>query len=198
MHGGAEVGEARGADVDGFEGAAGEGCGFEADGGVVLAAVGVAFYGGVEDGEAALGRVEDLAGEEDGAGAGAEGGLGADEVLEEVVEAGAFEVLEEGGGFAAGEDEAVDEPFVFRVDEFGGVADEGGAGAEFGEAGGVDLEGALEGEDADAGWGFGHRMMIGQGPVIRERVDLFWEIGEGGSRPTILRSGQDFIGPDGG
>ena len=67
-----------------------------------MAAVGVALDAGVEDAEGGLGRVGDLAGEQDTAGAGAEGGFGVDEGVEEVVEAGAFEVFEEGGGFAAG------------------------------------------------------------------------------------------------
>ena len=46
-------------------------------------------------------------GEEDAAGAGAEGGFGLDEGVEGVVEAGSLEVLEEGGGLTAGDDEAV-------------------------------------------------------------------------------------------
>ena len=87
-----------------------------------------------------------LLGEQDAAGAGAEGGLGADEALEDVEEAGALEELEEGGGLAAGHDEAVE------TGEFVGLADEMRGGAELGEAFGVDVEGALEGEDADV-WG---------------------------------------------
>ncbi len=46
--------------------------------------------------------------EEDGAGAGAEGWRGFDEGLEGVEEAAALEEFEEGGGFAAGDDEAVE------------------------------------------------------------------------------------------
>ena len=51
---GAGVGDAGGADEDHFERAAGEGGGGGEDGGVDLAAVGVALYGDVQGGEGAL------------------------------------------------------------------------------------------------------------------------------------------------
>ena len=105
---GAGAGDAGGADEDHLERAAGEGGFGGEDGGVVLAAVGVALDGDVEDAEGGLRRVGDFFGEEDAAGAGAEGGFGVDEGVEGVEEAGALEVLEEGGGLAAGDDEAVE------------------------------------------------------------------------------------------
>jgi hypothetical protein len=142
----AEAADARGADEDHLDGTAGEGGLGGEDGGVVLAAVGVALDGDVEGGEGALRRVGDVFGEEDAAGAGAEGGFGVDEGVEGVVEAGALEVLEESGGFAAGDDEAVEAFQLF------GRADEAGRDAEVGEAGGVEVVGALQGEDADGEW----------------------------------------------
>ena len=68
-------------------------------------------------------RVAHFFGEEDAAGAGAEGGLGVDESVEGIIEAGALEVLEEGGGLATGDDEAVEVGEVFgSADEAGGCA----------------------------------------------------------------------------
>jgi hypothetical protein len=52
-------------------------------------------------------------------------------------------VLEEGGGFAAGDDECVE------VDKVVGLAHKRSDGTEFGEASGVNFEGALEREHAD-------------------------------------------------
>jgi D-xylose 1-dehydrogenase len=98
-------------------------------------------------------RVAHFFGEEDAAGAGAEDGLGVNEGVEGVVEAGAFEVLEEGGGLAAGDDEGVEGV------ELAGLADERGDGSEGGETVGVDVECALQSEDAD-GWGFGIHSLI--------------------------------------
>ncbi len=104
FHAGAGLGDAGRADVDHFERAAGQGgFGFE-DAGVVLAAVGVAFYRDVKRAEGLLLGVGDVFGDEDDASAGAEGGFRLDEFLERVEEAAAFERLEEGGGFAAGDD----------------------------------------------------------------------------------------------
>ncbi len=110
---GAEARDTRRADEDHLHGAAGERGGRVEDDGVVLAPVGVALDGDVEHAEAALRWVGDFPGEEDAAGAGAEDGLGADEVVEDGVEAGALEVFEEGGGLAAGDDEGVEFPLAF-------------------------------------------------------------------------------------
>ena len=87
--------------------------------------------------------MRDFFGEQNAAGAGAEGGLGADEVLQGGEEAVALEKLEEGGGFAAGDDEAVD------VGEFFGLADEDRLGSGFAQGCGVGFVVALDGEDAD-------------------------------------------------
>ena len=72
---GAGTGDAGGADEDHLERAAGEGGFGGEDGGVVLAAVGVALDRDVEYAEGRLGRVAHFLGEEDAAGAGAEDGL---------------------------------------------------------------------------------------------------------------------------
>jgi hypothetical protein len=137
------VGDAWGADEDHFERDAFEFCGCGEDGGVDLAAVGVALDGDVEGGEGFLRGVFYVFCEEDCSGAGAEGGRGFDEGLEGVEEAAALEEFEEGGGFAAGDDEAVE------ICEFGGSADELRGDAESCEGFGVGLECSLQGEDAD-------------------------------------------------
>ena len=98
-------------------------------------------------------RVGHLFGEEYAAGAGAEDGFGVNESVEGVVEAGAFEVFEEGGGLAAGDDEGVEGV------ELVWLPDEGGDGSEGCETAGVDVECALQSEDAD-GWGFGIHPLI--------------------------------------
>ena len=148
LDGWAGAGDAGGADEDHLERAAGEGGVGGEDGGVVLAAVGVALDRDVEYAEGGLVRVAHFLGEEDAAGAGAEDGLRVNEGVEGVVEAGAFEMLEEGGGLAAGDDEGVESV------ELAGLADESGDGSEGRETAGVDVERALQSEDAD-GWGFG-------------------------------------------
>src|SRR5580693_2809361 len=84
---GAGVSDARGADEDHLEWAAGEFGRLGEDGGVDLAAVGVALDGDVEGGERFLCGVFYVFGEEDRAGAGAEGRGGFDEGLESVEEA---------------------------------------------------------------------------------------------------------------
>ena len=101
-------GDAGGADEDHLERAAGEfGFGVQ-DGGVDLAAVGVALDGDVEGSEGLLGRVGDVLCEQDDSGAGPEGRGLVNEVFENVEEAALLEELEHGGGLAAGHDEAVD------------------------------------------------------------------------------------------
>ncbi len=138
LDGGAGFGDAGGADEDHFKRRAGQGSGGEEDGGVDLAAVGVALDGDVEDAERGLGRVADVAREQDDAGAGAEGGGLADKGVEDVEEAVALQVAQEGGGLAAGEDEAVE------VCELGGAADKRGLGPGGDEGLGVSLVGSLE------------------------------------------------------
>ena len=98
----AEMEQARGADVDRLQGAARKGCGLKPDGGIVLPAVGIALHGGVQHGKAGLRWIEDLAGKENGAGAGAEGRSFADKSVEQVVEAGPLQMLQEGGGLPPG------------------------------------------------------------------------------------------------
>ena len=62
LHLGAEVRKAGSADVDGFQGASGQRCGFKADAGVVLAAVGIAFDREIHQPQARLRGVRDFAG----------------------------------------------------------------------------------------------------------------------------------------
>ena len=113
------------------------------DGGVDLASVGVALDGDVEHGEGFLRGAFYVFCQEDRAGAGAEGGGGFDEGLESVEEASALEEFEEGGGLAAGDDEAVE------IVEFGWGADELRGDAEGCKGFGVGFECALQGKDAD-------------------------------------------------
>src|SRR5258708_30098493 len=80
----AGVGDAGGANEDHLEGAAFECCRGGEDGGVDLAAVGVALDGDVEGGEGFLRGVFYVLGEEDRAGAGAEGWRGVNERFESV------------------------------------------------------------------------------------------------------------------
>src|SRR5580700_10192877 len=121
---GAGVGDAGGSDEDHLEWAAFEGCRGGEDGGVDLAAVGVALDGDVECCEGFLRGVFYVFREEDRAGAGAEGRGGFDEGFERIEEAVALQEFEERGGLAARDDEAVE------VGEFGWGADELGRDAE--------------------------------------------------------------------
>lgn len=124
-------------------GAAGE-CGLGAeDHRVVLAAVGVAFHCDIQRGKASLRRVLHLFGEQNTAGARAEHGLGVNERVEHLVKAGALQMLEESSGLAARNDKGVEVLQVF------GLADEARGRAKFGKSLGVDLKGALKGEDTD-------------------------------------------------
>ena len=85
-----------------------------ADGAVDLASVGVAADADVEGAKAVLRGIFDFGGEQDCAGAGAESGLGVDEFFQ-LVESGFAEELQEGPGFAAGDDEAVDVVELLRA-----------------------------------------------------------------------------------
>ena len=90
-------GDAGGADEDHLQRAAGKfGFGLQ-DGGVDLAAVGVAFDGDVEGTEGLLSRVGDVGSEKDDSGAGPEGWGLVNEVFENVEEATLLEELEHGG-----------------------------------------------------------------------------------------------------
>lgn len=93
---GAEAADARRADEDHLHGAARQGGVGVEDDRIVLAAVGIALDVNVENAEAALGWVGHVLCEEDASGASAEHGPGADKGVKDGVEAGAFEVLEEG------------------------------------------------------------------------------------------------------
>ena len=159
----ADVLDFGGTDEDHFDGGGAEEA--LADGAVDLASVGVAADADVEGAEAFLLGILDLGGEEDGAGAGAKGGLGVDEIFQ-LGKAFFAEKFQERAGFAAGDDEAVDGI------ELLGFFDEDDFGAEFFEAKAVGVEITLQGQDSDfhggidfSGWGFGGRQRRGpQGP----------------------------------
>jgi hypothetical protein len=109
-----------------------------------LAAVAVAKNGHVEKLEGILRRIFDVSGEKNRAGTGAENGaVFGGELADGLVEAFFLEELELGGGFAAGQDQA-----VTRL-EVGDGADFDSVGAEFAKAGGVSGEVTLYGEDTD-------------------------------------------------
>lgn len=136
--------DAGGADVDHLQWAAFEfRCGFD-DGAVDLTSVGIAFHGRVEHGKALLRGVADFFCQQDASGTGAEGRLRFHEGLQSVEEAVAGEEFQKCGRFAAGDDEAVD------VYQLLGLADEDGFGSGVAQGGGVGIEVALNGEDADA------------------------------------------------
>ena len=138
--------DARGTNVDELHGAAFELCWRSLNGAVDLASVGVAFDGDVEDGEALLRRIRHFFGEEDTAGAGAEGGACANEGLKAAEESVSLEEFEKGGRFAAGDDESVD------AVELLGLADEDRFGAGFAQRRGMSIEVALDGEDTYLGY----------------------------------------------
>ncbi len=150
LHPRADADEPGGADEHHLERRPAQGGAGVEDGRVVLAAVGVAFYGGVQDAERGLGGVQDLAREQDGAGAGTEGGFLARKGLKGRQEAIALEKFEKCGGFAAGNDQAVKLLKLFRfADEDKG---EGLAAFACGAAQGSGVSGvvALDGENTDA------------------------------------------------
>ena len=111
--------DAGGADEDHLEGGPFKFGRCGEDGGIDLSAICVSLDGDIKGGKRFLGRVFDTFGEEDGAGAGAEGRRGLDEGLERVKEIVTLEKFEHGGGLTAGHDEAVDTFEVGReADEF--------------------------------------------------------------------------------
>jgi len=147
--------DARRSDVDELHGATFETGVDGFDDAIDLASVGVALHRCVEHAEALLGGMRDFLGQEDAAGAGAEGGLAADEGFERGEKSVTFEKFEEGGRFAAGNDEAIE-----RI-ELPGLADEHGLGAGFTQGCSVRVEVALDGEDSDAWLRFGHCGWVG-------------------------------------
>ena len=134
------VGNLGGADEDHFERSDSE---FAfADGAIELASVGVAADADVDGAEAGLLGVFDFGRQQDCAGAGAEGGLQAHELLQ-LFEAFLPQQFQERSGLASGDDEAVD--FV----ELLGLFYEHNFGAQLFEPAAVGVEIALQGQDTD-------------------------------------------------
>lgn len=136
------------ADEDHFErraarmvGEAGEKPAF-ADGTVDLAPVSVAADADIKGAEAGLRRIFYLGGKENSARTGAEGGLEADELLQ-LFESGFAEELEEGAGFASGNDEAVD------AVEFLGFLDQHDVSPQLFEPAAMGVEIALQSQDSN-------------------------------------------------
>ena len=149
----AGAGDARSADKDHLEWAAGEFGWDGEDGGVDLATVGVAFDRDIEGAEGGLGGVLDVFGQEDSAGTGAERWGGLDERGEGVEEAVALKELQHGGGLATGKNEAIDAGLAFVGEEFVRSTDESGRDAEGGQDARVGFVSALKGQDAYDGRG---------------------------------------------
>ena len=109
------------------------------DGRVDLATVGVALDRGIEDAEGALGRVKNFLRQQDSSRAGAEDGLFAAEILQGLEETVPVEEAEHGGGFAAGQDEAVQAGQLLRLADLDGIC--AGLGEGLRVAGEVALDG---------------------------------------------------------
>ena len=93
----------------------------------------------------ALRRVGNVPSEHDSSGAGAEGGLVLHEGVQGIEEAGALEVLEEGGGFAAG-----DAKEAVEICEDSGLRTRTAVAASW-RSMAAWVVGALQGEDTDGG-----------------------------------------------
>jgi hypothetical protein len=113
-----------------------------ADGAVDLAAIGVAADADVEGAEAGLLRILDFGCQKNRTGARSESWLRVDEIFQ-LFESIFAEKFEEGAGFAAGDDEAIDGV------ELLGLFNEDDFGAEFFETPAVGVEIALQGQDSD-------------------------------------------------
>ena len=140
----ADLGDARSADEDHLQWTAGKRGGLGQDSGVDLASVGIALHNGIQDAEAALRGVPDLAGQQNGSRTGPEYGLLPAKLKKGFKEPAALEELEHGGRFAARKNEAIKPGKLF------GVADLDGLGAGICERPGVGGVIPLKGEYADA------------------------------------------------
>src|SRR5580704_7575247 len=99
--------DARGADKNHLQRLFAQGGDSFEDGGVDLAAVSVALHGHVDGVQSLLVGVGNVLGQKDRASAGAECWLGVDELVE-FLESVFTQQLQEGAGFASGDDQAVD------------------------------------------------------------------------------------------
>ena len=104
-----------------FERSAGKGGLSGEDCGINLAAIGVALNGRIQQAKRALRRVDDLASEQDCSRAGAEGGMGSAKGPQGFKEVLFFKEAEDGGGFAAGQNYAVETDKLVRLTHFHGL-----------------------------------------------------------------------------
>jgi hypothetical protein len=142
-------GDARGANEDHLQRSAWQRRRFDKDRGVDLAAVGISLHCGIEEPQTALRGMAHFTGEQDGAGAGAKDGVRGSEVLKRLEEVAALQELEDGGGFAAGQDEPV-EGLSARGEVLGGSYERRNRSG-FDKSVGVRRIVTLDGKDADAG-----------------------------------------------
>jgi hypothetical protein len=174
----------RGANENHFDGRCAEEA--FADGAIDLASVGVAADSDVEGAQAFLIGILYFGGKEDGSGARAKSGLGANEVLQ-FSESLFAKQFEERAGFAARDDESVDGV------ELLGLFDEDNLGAKFFKTAAVGIEIALQGQNSYfhggidfSGWSFG-------GVKVPRRFVLVW-LTSGWGVPKIARiSGRAFL-----
>ena len=101
---GANTGNARRTDVDHLERPSGQFGLARLDGAVDLPAIGIAFHADIHHGKTLLGRMGDVAGQENTAGAGAEGRLLLNETLQRFKQTVPFEKFEERRRLAARQD----------------------------------------------------------------------------------------------
>ena len=143
LNSGASFDDLWGADKDHFQGTARKFGFFGEDGGVDLAAIGVALECCIQQAKRALRRIQDIASKQDRPGAGAKDGLFKAELLEDLEEALLFKEVKDSCGFAAGQNEAV------QAAELVGLADLDGLSPGIGEGVSVRSVVALDGENAD-------------------------------------------------
>lgn len=147
-------------DIDRFQWPTCQSSLFKSDRRVVLSSVGVALHRSVEHVEASLWRIGDIVREQDATGTGSEGRFLMYELIQSIVEAGAFKMFQERRRFAAGNYDGIQAIQVFRL------TDEACERAKLSKTLCVDVEGSLECQDTDGRGGISH------GSILRARSGL--------------------------
>ena len=150
---GAQRLKSRGANKNHFQRITAEFCRLGDNMAVELAAVGVAANADVEYAQSLLRRIENIAGKQNGAGAGAKGRLSLDEITQ-LLKPIFAEQFEECGGFAAGDDQRGDLVELLRL------LDEHHLRSEFFETSAVSVEIALQRENSDLMGSRGHEVIL--------------------------------------